>query len=627
MKKDNHIILGCVADDFTGASDVASFLSDKGIKTVLYDGIPNTEPPSDAKAIIVALKTRTQESSSAVADTLDAFNWLKKAGANKFYLKYCSTFDSTKEGNIGPIADAVLEQLNLKYTVLSPSLPVNGRTVKKGNLYVHGTLLHESHMKEHPLTPMWDAEIKTLMEAQSKYPCLNIYDDQLEKEPAAIYKQINDFGTDKKHFYVIPDYYTNEHGKRIIELFGDNSLLTGGSGLITPIADIMQDQINNQSVLQEENAKTNKAIILAGSLSAITLEQIKHYQESGGVSLEIDPSKLLDGKQDVKAIWDFVTNYPNQAVLLYSSNDKKQQNKDKIEQYAELLENTFAELAKHAVNSGYSHIIVAGGETSGAVTKGLGFQSFEIGKTISPGVPYLIPLKNNHIRIVLKSGNFGEKDFFRKSIDVLNEIPTTDKELQKKFEEIIWVAKSLFNRNVVTGSSANISFIHNDIIYISGSGTNFGTLKEADFSIMSKNGEQLAGIKPSKEFMLHKIMYDNDEKMTCVIHTHSTYSTLYSCLPLEEETDVLPSYTPYLKIKVGKVGLVPYAPPGSDELFQLLKERVSKSDAFLMKNHGLIVGGKTIMDAFNNLEELEYTAKIAWYLRGKDVPTIPMPEN
>lgn len=198
-----------------------------------------------------------------------------------------------------------------------------------------------------------------------------------------------------------------------------------------------------------------------------------------------------------------------------------------------------------------------------------------------------------------------------------------DIELMKKFEEIIWVSRSLFDRQMVSGSSANISFLHDGNIYISGSGTCFGTLKKEEFSILNKEGEQLSEIKPSKEFMLHKIIYDNNDKISCVIHTHSFYSTLYSCLPFENERDVIPSYTPYLKIKVGTVGIIPYAKPGSTELFQLMQEGVSNSDGYLLKNHGLIVGGENIMDTFYKIEEIEYSAKIAWFLRNEDVQVIP----
>ena len=148
-------LLGCVADDFTGASDAASFLQKAGMKTILLNEVQqDVVIPMDTEAIVIALKSRTIEKEKAVDDTLKAIKWLEGKGASKFYFKYCSTFDSTSEGNIGPVADAVMEYLGQEYTLLCPALPVNGRKVKEGKLYVKGVLLEESPMKNHPLTPM-----------------------------------------------------------------------------------------------------------------------------------------------------------------------------------------------------------------------------------------------------------------------------------------------------------------------------------------------------------------------------------------------------------------------------------------------------------------------------------------
>lgn len=186
--------------------------------------------------------------------------------------------------------------------------------------------------------------------------------------------------------------------------------------------------------------------------------------------------------------------------------------------------------------------------------------------------------------------------------------------MEDMLKTAVWIAHSLFERGKATGSSANMSFKYNDKIYITASGTSFGTLKEEDFSVLSVNGKLLSGPKPSKEFPLHKIIYDKDEKIEAVIHTHSFYSTLWSCAEHENEIDCIPEYTPYLKMKLGTVGLVPYAKPGSDELFEEFRKCVEKSDGFLLRNHGPIVGGKSLFDAFYCLEELEESARIAWQI-------------
>lgn len=195
-------------------------------------------------------------------------------------------------------------------------------------------------------------------------------------------------------------------------------------------------------------------------------------------------------------------------------------------------------------------------------------------------------------------------------------------ELEKTINEAIWVCKSLFNRNKVSGSSANLSFLYEGRIYITGSGTCFGNLKSENFSIVDFSGQVLNNIKPSKELPLHQMMYQKDSKIKAVLHAHSFYATLWSCLPNSNPYDAIPSYTPYLKMKLGTVGLVPYAKPGSEELFANFSEVLPKSDGFLLCNHGPIVGGKDLLDTFYILEELEESAHIAWELKWKDAKRI-----
>lgn len=171
-------------------------------------------------------------------------------------------------------------------------------------------------------------------------------------------------------------------------------------------------------------------------------------------------------------------------------------------------------------------------------------------------------------------------------------------ELKVKFEQVIWIAKTLFKRSMVTGSTGNISFRNENDVYISGSGTCFGTIKEGQFSRLSLKGNVINSVKPSKEYPLHLMLYKNKPEVQAVIHTHSFYSVLYSCIKHENESDIIPSYTPYLKMKVGKVGLIPYEKPGSEELFSAMEKRLIHSDAYILKQHGTVVSGKTLMDAF-----------------------------
>jgi uncharacterized protein YgbK (DUF1537 family) len=416
----SKIIIGCVGDDFSGSSDAASFFAKEGIKTLLFNGTPtyDLQEYDESIAVVIALKTRTQETSQAVSDTLEAFEWLKRNGADQLFIKYCSTFDSTKEGNIGPIVDSALEKYNIKYTILCPALPVNGRTVVNGHLYVNGIPLHETHMKDHPLTPMWDSDISKLMEPQGKYSSLKINSEMLKWSKEDILKVIDDFGQNKEHFYVIPDYSEEKHAIKIVDVFGDLQLLTGGSGLMTQLSRKHKNVVSSKSE-NSQNISAGRAIVLAGSCSKATLEQIEDFKKENGKYIKIDPVALMDGAQTKEGIWKYIESIDEDAVLVYSSDNAenvREAQKVGTQIVSDLLEQTTAYLAKKAAENGFSRIIVAGGETSGAVTKILGYDSYLVGDSIAPGVPIMIPLKNKSMRLVLKSGNFGQKDFFARAI-------------------------------------------------------------------------------------------------------------------------------------------------------------------------------------------------------------------
>lgn len=412
-----NIFLGVVADDFTGASDAASFLVSAGVPTVLFNGVPKEKPKlkDDTAAVVVALKTRTMPKEEAVEESMEAFAWLREIGAEKLYLKYCSTFDSTAEGNIGPVADAVLKKYRIPFTVLCPSLPVNGRTVRGGKLYVNGILLEESHMKDHPLTPMRKSFIPELMERQSEYPVFSI--------PV---KDIGVIREEPEHFYLAPDYYEEDHADQIAEKYWDLPFFTGGSGLVGALGRCYQrrcgaDEQKNAFQADEllASARTaGNALLLAGSCSAITLKQIADYQGKGYQSLRIWPDQLLKGEQTEARISQWIKAHGS-GTLVYSSaspEELKESQSFGREKVAVMLEEIISSLARKAVENGYTRIITAGGETSGAVTKALGYQAFYIGPSVAPGVPVMTPLENPGLRLVLKSGNFGQEDFFERAL-------------------------------------------------------------------------------------------------------------------------------------------------------------------------------------------------------------------
>lgn len=606
------IEFGCIADDFTGASDAASFLVKGGLSSVLYNGYPSAEvADGKAKSLVVALKTRTQERISAVEDSLQAVHWLKAQGADQIYMKYCSTFDSTPEGNIGPILDAVLEELDCPYTILCPALPVNGRTIREGHLLVNDVPLHESSMRNHPLTPMWDSYIPNLMAPQSKYPTFVVDDALLSRPKEEIWNTVEGWGAEHAHFYLVPDCYLPHHLNRIAEVFGQLPVLSGGSGLLEPLA---QQSTQNTSLAPPPSATSGSALILAGSCSQATLAQIAHFQKSGGKSYRIDPQSLLEGSLNAQKIWEQAMADGGQDILIYSSDTPdrvREAQQAGREQISELLENCTAQLAQLAVSQGVNRIIVAGGETSGAVTRGLKFQSYSVGESIAPGVPILIPLSAPDVRLVLKSGNFGQEDFFSRALAMTGQ----DDALVKKLDRACWIAQSLFQRGKTTGASANLSFSHGGLVYITRSGSCFGTLTPQDFSVISPEGTHLSGQKPSKEYPLHLAMYRRNDDIQAVIHTHATHGVLWSFQRDLDVDDCIPNHTPYLAMRLGKIALVPYHQPGSSQLFEAFEERLTQNRGYLLKQHGPVVGGSDLMDAFFDLEELEESARIAWELR------------
>ena len=409
-------LIGCIADDFTGAGDIASFFKKGNMRTVLFNGIPRKDFIGDYDAAVIALKTRTQETRAAVKSSMDALDWLKAHGYQHIYIKYCSTFDSTPQGNIGPIIDAAIEKLNVAYTILCPALPVNGRTVENGNLYVNGIPLHQSHMKYHPLTPMWDSNIEELMRPQGKFPCMMISRSQLYSEENDLKKMISNFARKNKHFYIVPDLTCDEDAARIVNLFGDLGLLTGGSGLAEHLGKSYCNSIISRA---EYEPSKGRALILAGSCSKATLNQIQRFISDGGYAIKLFPEKLISGDQSTEDILSEAVKHLGN-VLIYTSDTPENVRKNQAhgkKEVSSLLENATADIARQALKKGFTRFIVAGGETSGAVTKALGYASFDVGESVSPGVPILIPTENHDIRLVLKSGNFGVDTFFKDAVE------------------------------------------------------------------------------------------------------------------------------------------------------------------------------------------------------------------
>lgn len=382
----NELIIGVVADDFTGASDAASYIAKGGLTVTLSNGIPDTKI-QNTSSIVIALKSRTQNTQQAVKESLDAYRYLKNLGAKVIYNKYCSTFDSTHEGNIGPISDAMLIESGEPYTLLCPSLPINGRTIKKGHLFVNGIPLHETHMKNHPLTPMWSSSIKELMSKQSQF---SVY---LRKQTDS-----------EKPYYIVPDYATDSDGKSIVQHYNGLSFFTGGSGLLEHLANFFGSETNLKGTFTK--TKNSRTLILVGSLSEISTRQIEDAKAKGMTTIELNQT-IIKSPNDM-----FETINNGNSLMVYSPREKSDLSSLEIEK-------TFSILARLAIKEGFTNIIVGGGETSGAVMKSIGSKYYQIGESVAPGVPIMIPCDNSDLRIVLKSGNFGGVTFFSDAMDMM----------------------------------------------------------------------------------------------------------------------------------------------------------------------------------------------------------------
>ncbi len=410
------LYLGMVGDDFTGSSDAASFAAKSGLKTMLFDGIPEDLDleKEGVEAAIIALKSRMAPVVEAQDTSLEAAKWLAAHGALHIYSKYCSTFDSTPKGNIGPILDNFLEHFDAKASFICPALPVNGRIVKDGILYINGTPLAESPMKNHPLTPMWDSSLKNLMEAQSKYQAY-IIDKKMLFDEKALLEYLNKLDADNEHYYIIPDYTCDEDARQIAKVFGHMKVQSGGSGILTALGEQYLGKTPETHSHMPPSKTTGKALILAGSCSVATLGQIENFKKNGHPAIEIDVDLLMAGKLSAQQLWDQAKVF-GQPCLIYSSAPAERlkviQAAYGVENVAGTIEKLMTELTKLAFADGYTRYIVAGGETSGAVMKALPADGYLIGESVAPGVPIMVPSKNPKLRLVLKSGNFGDPQFF-----------------------------------------------------------------------------------------------------------------------------------------------------------------------------------------------------------------------
>ncbi len=420
------LLLGCIADDLTGATDIANTLARRGMSVVQTIGVPQPgDRPPQAEAIVVALKSRTIPAAEAVAQSLAACRWLTAAGARQIYFKYCSTFDSTDAGNIGPVADALMAELKAGFTIACPAFPETGRTIYLGHLFVGRELLSDSPMRDHPLTPMRDANLVRVLGRQTKGKVDLVPLATLRRGAAAVRAAFAELAS-KGIAYAIVDAVEDNDLLILDEAAADLALITGGSGAAIGLPENYRRAglIARRDKVEALPAAGGLGAVIAGSCSAATLGQVEAMREKYPAH-RIDPLKLAaDGEGEARAALAWASGELGKGpVLIHASAPPeavaRAQKALGRERAGTLVEAALADIAEGLVKTGVRRLVVAGGETSGAVVQRLGIKSLRIGPQIDPGVPAVFAEGKPALAMALKSGNFGARDFFTRALEAL----------------------------------------------------------------------------------------------------------------------------------------------------------------------------------------------------------------
>lgn len=415
--------LGVIADDYTGATDLAGMLARLGLRAVQHLGVPDQPDTTDADVVVIALKSRSIPAADAVAQSVAAARWLLDQGAPQLFFKYCSTFDSTERGNIGPVAAALADLVDAESVVFAPSVPENGRTTYRSHLFVHDQLLSESPLRDHPINPMRDADLRRVLRAQVDEPVAAVHVDVIAGGADSVRAALA-AASDAGARFVIADALDDSHLTTLGQALADAKLVTGAAGLAVGIA--RASLLGDRRAPNRFTVPAGPAAVLSGSCSAATRRQVARHRDSHP-SYELDVRALAENDDVISDAIAFVEAHLDDRPLVYSSSDPDVvaavQADLGIDASAALVERAFGRIAAGAVARGVRQIVVAGGETSGAVVNGLGVRSLEIGPEVDPGVPWTTGSGDVPVALLLKSGNFGQDDIFTRAIDTA---PTGD---------------------------------------------------------------------------------------------------------------------------------------------------------------------------------------------------------
>ena len=415
------MLLGCIADDFTGATDLANNLVRHGMRVVQTIGVPADGTSIDADAVVVALKSRTIEPADAVAQSLAALAWLRAAGAPQIYFKVCSTFDSTDRGNIGPVAEALLAALGGDFAAVCPAFPENQRTVFKGHLFVGDLLLSDSSMRHHPLTPMTDANLVRVLQRQCQGRVVLIDHETVRAGAPAIGQRIAALRAAGARFAIV-DAVANDDLLTMGRAFAGLPLLVAGSGVAIGLP--QNHGLAASAAAARLPGPGGARAIVSGSCSAASNAQVADFLARGGAGFAVDPLRIAAGEDVAAAALDWArARLGERPVLFYATAEpaavKAVQDRLGVERAGGLVEDTLAAIARGLVAQGVGQLIVAGGETSGACVQALDVAQLRIGPQIDPGVPWCHAAspaaEAAGLHLALKSGNFGTADFFTKA--------------------------------------------------------------------------------------------------------------------------------------------------------------------------------------------------------------------
>ncbi len=411
------MLLGCIGDDFTGSSDIANTLARGGMRVTQYCGTPDRAADPAVEAGIIALKSRTEPVADAVSKSLAAADWLLAQGCQQIVFKICSTFDSTPEGNIGPVAEALAKHIGENRVVVCPAFPATGRSVYNGHLFVNDQLLSESGMRNHPLTPMTDSDLRRWLGLQTSWPVEHINTKTVFEGPGAIAQELQS----DRAAMIIVDAIRDDDLIAIGRAVEERKLLIGGSGIALGLPGNFQRKGLIARTKTQWSGSKGTGVVLSGSCSDATREQVTHYR-NGHPSIAIDIDDLASGKTTADTVSAFLLENLDAAPLAFSSADPaviaRAQERYGRERSAAWVEQLFVDTARRLVAKGVTRIVTAGGETSGAVVEGLNIGQFEIGPEIATGVPAICN-RDQGLYLALKSGNFGQSDFFERALAVL----------------------------------------------------------------------------------------------------------------------------------------------------------------------------------------------------------------